>query len=306
MPTKGLNRVFLTTSTTGSGTPFVCSSTPAATGYRTLAQEATDGASYYYARWDGTSGAYEEGYGVLALATRTITPTAIIRSSNGAGVPVNWSGTQNVIFSPGQGALVYAHNNGSDFASASTVRTNLGLGTAAVLDVGTTASKVVQLTAAAKLPAVDGSLLINLPAGTPSVPSGSVMPFYQSATPSGWTRHATLDDHVIRIVKSGSLVGVAGSVNGGTWAITGLSVGATTLTTAQMPAHSHTVASGAGGNILARITAGGLYTTPAAGSTVVPATDTDSTGGGGSHTHTLTSSGAWQPPCADCLLGTKN
>lgn len=41
-------------------------------------------------------------------------------------------------------------------------------GTAAALDVGTTANKVVQLTAAAKLPAVDGSLLTNIPGALPS------------------------------------------------------------------------------------------------------------------------------------------
>lgn len=38
-----------------------------------------------------------------------------------------------------------------------------GLGTAATLNVGTGASQIVQLTAASKLPAVDGSLLTNLP-----------------------------------------------------------------------------------------------------------------------------------------------
>jgi hypothetical protein len=37
------------------------------------------------------------------------------------------------------------------------------LGTAAALDVGTTALKVVQLDASGKLPAVDGSQLTNLP-----------------------------------------------------------------------------------------------------------------------------------------------
>ena len=50
-----------------------------------------------------------------------------------------------------------------DDVSAAAMRATLGLGTAAPLDVGTTADKVVQLTAAAKLPAVDGSLLTNLP-----------------------------------------------------------------------------------------------------------------------------------------------
>ena len=46
------------------------------------------------------------------------------------------------------------------------------LGTAATLDVGTTANKVVQLTAAAKLPAVDGSLLTNI---SGVVPIGAII-----------------------------------------------------------------------------------------------------------------------------------
>lgn len=41
---------------------------------------------------------------------------------------------------------------------------NLGLGTAASLNVGTSANNIVQLDGAAKLPAVDGSQLTNLPA----------------------------------------------------------------------------------------------------------------------------------------------
>jgi hypothetical protein len=39
------------------------------------------------------------------------------------------------------------------------------LGTASALDVGTNANQVVQLNASAQLPAVDGSLLTNLPSG---------------------------------------------------------------------------------------------------------------------------------------------
>lgn len=39
----------------------------------------------------------------------------------------------------------------------------IGLGTSATYDVGTTANKIVQLDSFAKLPAVDGSQLINLP-----------------------------------------------------------------------------------------------------------------------------------------------
>jgi hypothetical protein len=51
-----------------------------------------------------------------------------------------------------------------------------GLGTAAALNVGTGASQVVQLTAASKLPAVDGSLLTNLPATGAPIPSSSSLP----------------------------------------------------------------------------------------------------------------------------------
>ncbi len=47
--------------------------------------------------------------------------------------------------------------------TAAQSRTDLGLGTAAVLNVGTGASNVVQLDGSAKLPAVDGSALTNLP-----------------------------------------------------------------------------------------------------------------------------------------------
>lgn len=53
-------------------------------------------------------------------------------------------------------------SNLSDLPSASTARTNLGLGTAATQNVGTAASNVVQLDGSARLPAVDGSQLTNL------------------------------------------------------------------------------------------------------------------------------------------------
>lgn len=56
-----------------------------------------------------------------------------------------------------------ATNNLSDLTNTATARTNLGLGTAAVEDVGTSAGNVVQLDGSAKLPAVDGSQLTNLP-----------------------------------------------------------------------------------------------------------------------------------------------
>lgn len=63
-----------------------------------------------------------------------------------------------------QGDLV-ASNNLSDIGSAATARTNLSLGTAATLNVGTADTNVVQLSdvgGTAKLPAVDGSQLTGI------------------------------------------------------------------------------------------------------------------------------------------------
>ena len=53
-------------------------------------------------------------------------------------------------------------NNLSDLNNATTARTNLGLGTAAILNAGTGGSNLVQLNGSSQLPAVDGSNLTNV------------------------------------------------------------------------------------------------------------------------------------------------
>lgn len=92
---------------------------------------------------------------------------------NGSGTFADWTitisgpaGATGSSGAPGAGTGdMLKANNLSELTNFATARANIGLGTSSTLDVGTTASKVVQLTAAAKLPAVDGSLLTNLPSG---------------------------------------------------------------------------------------------------------------------------------------------
>lgn len=74
-------------------------------------------------------------------------------------------------------------------AAISDVKLTLGYGTAAALDVGTTALKVVQLDGAAKLPAVDGSQLTNLPSSPAYFTTGDIKMTWKTAADSGWIMH---------------------------------------------------------------------------------------------------------------------
>lgn len=124
------------------------------------------------------------------------------------------------------------------------------------------------------------------------IPAGTVMLFYQASAPTGWTKVVTQDNKALRVVSG------TGGVSGGTTAFssvftnqtvsTSISVsisgttGATTLATSQMPSHTHSLPSGAGGGC--SFFAGNNLTDspPVSGST----------GGGGSHTHSFSGSGS--------------
>jgi hypothetical protein len=115
------------------------------------------------------------------------------------------------------------------------------------------------------------------------IPTGTVMAFFQAAAPTGWTQVTTHNNKALRIVSG------AGGGSGGSVAFTTAfasqtpsgTVGATTLTTAQIPAHTHT-----GGvsrfQYTGDVAAGGGYNAP----DTLQATG--SAGGGGSHTHSFT------------------
>lgn len=126
-------------------------------------------------------------------------------------------------------------------------------------------------------------------AATGSIPATTVMLFYQSAAPSGWTQVTTLNDYDMRVVSG------TGGTTGGTTAYStvfanqtptittsGLSAGATTLSTAQIPSHTHTYISAGAGCVAGYGNCGCTRTNPNF--------STGATGGGGSHTHTISGS----------------
>ena len=68
-------------------------------------------------------------------------------------------------------------------------------------------------------------------------PSGTKMLFQQTTAPTGWTKDTTHDNKALRVVTG--TAGTGGSINF-TTAFGSQNVGGTTLTTAQIPSHTHT------------------------------------------------------------------
>jgi len=107
-------------------------------------------------------------------------------------------------------------------------------------------------------------------------PSGTVMLFVQTAAPTGWTKSTTHDNKALRVV-SGSVT------TGGTQNFTAVlngTVGATTLTEAQIPSHTHTYTAASVTNANSAIGSGTAFRSAVTA-------NTGATGGGGSHTHSM-------------------
>lgn len=137
------------------------------------------------------------------------------------------------------------------------------------------------------------------PAAIPqSFPSGTAMLFTQTAAPTGWTKSTTHNNKALRIVSgtagSGGTVAFttafASQTPAGSVSVAGLSVGATTLTTTQIPSHNHSYVQvfGTGGSW-----AGG------SGVDTTISGNTGSQGGGGSHTHGLSGSASFTGTAID-------
>lgn len=253
--------------------------------------------------------------GAMFNLSGTPTNNVIIRIPSGVGgiwsIYAGFSGNYTVTFSSLGGgtsvALAQGYNN-----QVMSDGTNIRLLSLGGRTIGTAANNLVALDASAKLPAVDGSQLTNLPS---SFPSGTMNPYAGLTEPSGWlfcdgrslstTTYAALyaaigttygsvgagyfniPDARGRVLVGRDDMGTMGTANRITTAgsgISGTTLGASggeqahTLTTSEIPAHTHTFLinnrdySGSGGS-------NANYQAGAAGSTIT----TSSTGGGLGH-----------------------
>tara|TARA_R110000824_G_scaffold367745_1_gene556968 strand:- start:748 stop:1410 length:663 start_codon:yes stop_codon:yes gene_type:complete len=138
--------------------------------------------------------------------------------------------------------------------------------------------------------------------GGAGVPSGTVMVFYQAAAPTGWTKSTSNNDKALRVVSGN------GGGTGGTHALSSppslahthsggshdhtigahshgnnLSAAAHTLTTSQMPSHTHSISANRNAYGTSKICGSDASGTNFTGSTAA-------TGGGGSHSHSMSGS----------------
>jgi hypothetical protein len=136
------------------------------------------------------------------------------------------------------------------------------------------------------LPASSGTLATAASAG---FPSGTKQLFVQTAAPTGWTKDTTHDNKSLRVVSG--TAGSGGSVDfttafasqtpTGSVTITSVtgSAGATTLSTSQIPSHTHTY------ERTPYISYGGTSGFGSHADNVLQSVATGATGGGGSHDH---------------------
>jgi len=125
------------------------------------------------------------------------------------------------------------------------------------------------------------------------IATGSLMLFQQTSAPSGWTKQTSHDNKALRVVTGTATPGgstaftsvFASRTPAGTIAVTAGSVGNTTLTTPQIPSHTHTNGGGSNFNAASPF--------PSTGNVSVNSSaTTGSTGGDGAHTHPFTASTA--------------
>lgn len=169
------------------------------------------------------------------------------------------------------------------------VKLNSSGGGSVTLDVPVTASNFT-LT----LPALNGTVDVNS-----GFPSGTALLFVQTAAPTGWTKSTAHDNKALRVVSGTASSGgsVAFTTAFASQAVSG-TVGNTTLTTSQIPSHTHAIFEVPGGT---------YFKYGSFGPAVNETGDSGATGGGGSHNHSFTGTAInLAVQYVDVIIATKN
>jgi len=149
------------------------------------------------------------------------------------------------------------------------------------------------------------------------IPTGTKMLFQQTAAPTGWTKDTTHDNKALRVVSGSASSGgtVAFTTAFASKAVSG-TVGSTTLTTAQIPAHEHDVQGPTGHSLASQYGANsGRFATFSFSPSSVNSGNTYgdrnwysvASGGSGSHNHSFTGTAIdLAVSYVDLIIATKN
>ena len=173
----------------------------------------------------------------------------------------------------------YIIEEGTDFALCRGIYSSTG----PTLTVATVLmSKISGVVSTAKM-TLAGAATIRLVAAAEDLlslgfPSGTLMLFQQTSAPIGWTKQTTHNDKALRVVSG---TASSGGSNAFSTVMAQTVVGNTTLSTAQMPSHTHPFTATVGQQ--AANTAGCNQ-----GGSTPGSSNTGAQGGGGAHNHAIT------------------
>jgi hypothetical protein len=320
MPLVLADRVKETTTTTGTGTITLAG---AVGGFQSFSAVG-DGNTTYYAIAGQGSGEWEIGIGTYTASGTTLSRDTVLASSAGAPTKTNFSsGTKDVFVTYTAARSVTVDGSTVDTFGLGAAQGDLLYASAtdnfARLAKSSTATRYLANTGSSNNPQWDQVNLSNGVTGTLAVgnggtgqttaliPSGTAMMFVQTAAPTGWTKSTTHDNKALRVVSgtasSGGSVAFTTAFASQTPAGT---VGQTTLTTTEMPGHSHAPANN--GNFrTSNLTSGTANVATAAGNNNTVTGSTTTVGGGGSHNHTFTGTAInFAVQYVDVIIATKD
>ena len=137
------------------------------------------------------------------------------------------------------------------------------------------------------------------------IAAGSLMFFQSTTAPTGWTKQTTHNDKALRVVTGTATPGGSSSFSTifASRTATG-TVGDTTLSTPQIPSHTHTIGNFTQSGSFSGFAEGAPFTAP----TLHPGGgQSGPTGGGGSHTHPFTGDSlSFQVLYVDLIICSKN